>query len=662
MTEAGAADPAARPPRDRAALIVGTAGHIDHGKTSLIRALTGLDLDRLPEEKARGITIDLGFAPLDLPGGERVGIVDVPGHEGLVRTMVAGATGIDVVLLVVAADEGVMPQTREHVAICDLLDVRSGVVAITRSDLVDAETCELAEAEISDLLTHTSLAGAPVVAVSSHTGDGVDVLRDTLARVCAETTPRTPRHGPPRLHVDRVFTLRGFGSVVTGTLVGGALESGDAIALLPGAHTARIRGLQQHGEPADRVMPGARCAVNLQGIDHEALGRGQVLTHPGRLAETDVLDVRIHWLDTSPEAREVVAVELLCGTCERRARLAPIGPGARLVPGASGFARLHIDGPPIAALPGDRFVVRGFTRHDRLGHTLGGGRFVDIAPPRRRRSDPALLAELETLSGSGASPGDAVAVRVARAGLAGIAETDVALQAGLDPAHLDAEARSLVEAGSIHRTPAGRLIDTEVLARLAESLIEALAGYHRSEPLRPGMSGAALRATLPENVARDTAEAALWLLEGAGRIVVSGELVRLPEHEPTLDERTQALVEHIARDAREAGLEPLSPRDHGIALGIEPVEYRDLVAHLERGGVLVRAPGDLWFDRAVVDELRKRLVSHLEAHGEIDTQTYKTLIGTTRRTAMPLMELFDELQVTRRRGDVRVLRGGGDRG
>ncbi len=642
--------------RDHAPLVVGTAGHIDHGKTSLIRALTGLDLDRLPEEKARGITIDLGFAPLDLPGGRRIGVVDVPGHEGLVRTMVSGATGIDVVLLVVAADEGVMPQTREHLAICDLLDLRHGLVALTRSDLVDDETCELAEAEMQDLLAGTTLEAAPILAVSAVTGDGIEALRETLARVCVEAAPRTPRQGPARLNVDRAFTMRGFGSVVTGTLVGSDLTVGDAIELLPEGHTARVRGLQRHGDAVDAAHPGARCAVNVQGVEQDALSRGQVVAKPGTVPTTDVADVHLHWLATSPEETGVVAVELLCGTSERRARLAPIGPDATLRPGTTGFARLHVDGPPIAVLPGERFIVRGFARHDLAGHTLGGGRFLDIAPPRRRRSDPVLTHELEALDTGDVT--EALAVRVARGGLTGVDEATLRLQMGIEREPLAAIVHELEAKDRIVRTASSRLVLAEAITRLAERLIEALAAYHEREPLRPGMSTAALRATLPDNVARDTAELTLSRLEADGRIVAEGDLVRQPAHAPRLDDRAQTLVGRIASESSEAGLEPPSPRDHCAALGIELTEYRDLVAYLERQGALVRAPGDLWFDASSIDALRARLVAHLEAEGEIDTQTYKNLIGTTRRTAMPLMELFDELQVTRRQGDVRVLRRG----
>jgi selenocysteine-specific elongation factor len=664
----------ARPDR----FIVGTAGHIDHGKTALILALTGVDTDRLPEEQARGITIDLGFAPLDLPSGRRLGVVDVPGHEGLVRTMVAGTTGIDMVLLVVAADEGVMPQTREHLAICHLLGVRRGVVALTRCDLVDDEMVELAAAEVEDLLSQTTLSGAPVVPVSSLTGQGLDALREALDAVAEATRPRTSRSGPPRLWIDRAFSLRGFGSIVTGTLTGGALAVGDEVEIWPEGHRSRIRGLQSHGRDTDRVEAGERCAINLQTLERDKLARGQLLSRPGALLSTDTADVRVDWLSSAPAQRDVTAVELLCGTSERRARLAPIG-GQPLHPGTASLARLHVDGPPIAVLPGERFIVRGFARHADTGHTLGGGIWLDVAPPRRRRSDPALVADLERLAEAvrlaeaANDPDDpnrpadadrpaeiAVDVRVARAGLGGIACSRLGLETGLDEDAIDRALDRLISTGLALRSEGGNLaIARASVQRLAERLLEALAEHHRSEPLRPGMPGAALRAVLPDNVAREVADLALALLEDGGRIERRDDLVLVTGHTPILDARTQDLVDRIADDAEQAGLEPPSPRDHAAALGIEQSEYRDIVAHLEREQRLVRAPGDLWFDTRAVERLRSRLVEHLETHGEIDTQTFKGLIGTTRRTAMPLMELFDEQQLTRRRGEVRVLRRSG---
>jgi selenocysteine-specific elongation factor len=638
-------------------LVLGTAGHIDHGKTALCRALTGVETDRLPEERERGITIDLGFAPLDLAGGVRLGVVDVPGHEGLVRTMVAGAAGIDLVLLVVAADEGVMPQTREHVAICELLGIARAVVALTKVDAASEDLAELAAEEVAEYLAGTGLSGAPIVRVSALTGEGIPQLRRALADAAAATAPRTPREGPPRLPIDRCFAVKGFGSVVTGTLVGGPLRVGDAVEILPSGRRARIRGVQSHGVAASEAAPGARCAVNLQGIEVSELSRGEVVTRPGALIPTHTADARLVWLDVAPGIARPKAVELLVGTAQRRARVAPIG-AARLAPGSRGFARLHVDGDPLPLVPGDRFVVRGFARTAMGGATLGGGVVLDVAPPRRRRSDPDLVRDLEVLEADDAS--EALRVRLRRAGLGGVADERLRREAGLSRPVLDASLESLAKAGHVVATAAGTWLDASACADLERRLLAALAEFHRAEPLQPGMPMGALRGRLPANVSGDAAECTLERLAARGEVRVEGDLARLPEHAPALGSEQGELAARIASRLAAAGLEPPGLRDLAAELGVAaPDALRDLLAHLEREGRIVRARGDLWFDSAAVAQLRERVVAHLREHGRIETLAYKALIGTTRRTAIPLMELFDEQRVTMRRGEARVLRAGG---
>ncbi len=636
-------------------LVLGTAGHIDHGKSALVLALTGVDPDRLPEEKERGITIDLGFAELDLGDGLSVSMVDVPGHERLVRTMVAGATGIDVVLLVVAADEGVMPQTREHVAICDLLGIDRAIVALSKRDLVDDEMVELASEEVRELLAGTSLREAAVVPVSATTGQGIDSLRGALRELVVEAAPRTSRTGPPRLGIDRVFALRGFGTVVTGTLLGDALSVGDTVEIQPSGRTGRIRGLQSHAVSHERIEPGTRCAVNLQGLEVSDLSRGEMVSKPGALAATATADVELWWLAGAPEAHGKVAVEFLSGTAERRAHLVPIAADS-FKPGARGFARLHIDGSPVPLLPGDRFIARGFARSQGAGGTVGGGVVLDIAPPHRRRSDPALLRELEILTRRDRT--DDLRERVRRAGFRGIDASETGRELGLSPAELEQGFARLIESGGARRAGTRIYIDSDAVARLQRILTAALDEFHVTEPLRPGMPRRALRGQLPGNVRAETGELALARLEEAGEIEIAGDLVRRAHFEPTLDAAAQSAIEQILAEANAAGLDPPSPRDWVQRLGVSAERFRDLMAHLERGGQLIRAPGDLWFAQAAVDELRERVVGHLKSHGEIDPATYKSLTGTSRRTTVPLMELLDELHVTRRRGDVRILRSG----
>ncbi len=632
-------------------LVVGTAGHIDHGKTALVRALTGVDTDRLPEEKARGITIDLGFAPLDLGEGLRVSAVDVPGHEGLVRTMVAGATGIDLVLLVVAADEGVMPQTREHVAICELLGIERGVVALTKIDAADAEVAELAQAEVEELLAQTRLAGAPILRVSALSGAGVEELRAALRELARGTRPRTSRAGPPRLAVDRAFAARGFGAVATGTLIGSPFAVGDELELFPTGARGRVRGLQVHGEARDEAAGGVRCALNVQGIEREALSRGRVLSRPDALAPTSLVDVRLVWLAAAPPLEESRSIEFLAGTAERRARIAPIGEPA-LAPGAVGYARVHLEGEPLALVPGDRFVARGFAATPLGGSTLGGGEVLDVAPPHRRRSDPELARELELLAGG--DPEQALLVRVRRAGFAGIPERALARQLGRAAPELAPALDALRERGLAATARSGTWIAEPALAQLELLLLRALDAWHAEQPLLPGMPVGTLRGALPGNAPRELADLALERLAARGELRLEEEVARRPAHAPRLAPEEARLSAQLAERIRAAGLEAPSLKDLAAELARPAPGLRALLAHLEREGTLVRAAEELWFDTGVVAALRERVVAFLREQGRLETPAYKELIGASRRTAVPLMELLDAQHVTVRQGNARV--------
>jgi len=635
-------------------LVLGTAGHIDHGKTALIQALTGVDTDRLPEEKARGITIDLGFAPLDLGEGVELSVVDVPGHEGLVRTMVAGASGIDLLLLAVAADEGVMPQTREHLAICELLGLERGVVALTKSDLVEDDMRELAAEEVRVELEGSPLAGAPLVPVSARSGEGLDDLRAALRRAAAAAAPRTARGGPPRLNVDRVFAMKGFGTVVTGTLTGSELAVGQAVELLPSGRRARVRGLQRFGASVERAAPGARCAVNLQGLEVAEVARGETLTCVDALACAGAADVALRWLPDAPPLDAPASVEFLVGTAERRARLAPVG-GA-IAPGADGFARVHLEDEPLPLLPGDRFVVRGFAQTALGGSTLGGGVVLDAPPDRRRLSDPGLRADLERLARG--ELGEALQVRIARAGLAGVSQAQLVQRSGRSAEAVQAALAELREAEVAQPGGGGLWLHAGALARLEDGLARALDAFHAAEPLQPGIPLGALRGRLPENVPPDAAELALARLREAGALRVEGDRARRPDHRVELAANDRAVVERIRSEAVAAGLEPPLPREWGERLGVAPEHLADLLAHLERSGELVRAPGDVFFAAAAVAALRERVVEHLRTDGQLETPAYKALIGTTRKFAVPLMELLDGEHLTQRRGQVRILRKG----
>ena len=640
-------------------LVLGTAGHIDHGKTALVRALTGLDLDRLPEEKARGITIELGFAPLSLGDGLDVAIVDVPGHERFVRTMVAGASGLDLVMLVVAADEGVMPQTREHWAVCELLGVERGLVVLTKSDLVDEEMLALAEEEVRDLLAAGPLAEAPIVAASAKTGAGLEAVRETLRELVANAPARRDDRRPARLFVDRCFVQRGFGAIVTGTWSGRPRRTGDAMVLEPGARKARIRGLQRHGEATAVAVPGARIAVNLQGPGHEEIHRGDLLTEPDALSPTHTFDARIRWLARRASLEAPTSVELLAGTTERRARVAPIGADP-IEPGERGFARVHVvDGPALALLPGDRFVLRGFARDAGIGATLGGGIVLDVVPPHRRRRDPALRRELERLEQADpANPAEAIALRIERAGLEGMRTTALARETGYDEATLEAVLTVLSAGGAggrILRPDASLALSTASAERLMTQLVEAVERFHASQPLQVGMPRAALAGTLPENVAPETAVPLIARLAERGELAIRGESVARPGFEPTLDPEQTRVAERLAARLTRDALDPPTLRALAEELAEEPARLRELAHHLERRGRLVAARDDFFFDRMAVEALIERVLAHFASHDELDTQTLKALIGTSRRTAMPLMALLDDLQLTRRDGSLRRL-------
>jgi selenocysteine-specific elongation factor len=545
-----------------------------------------------------------------------------------------------------------MPQTREHLAIVSLLGIRHGVVALTKQDAAPPDVAELAEAEVRELLAAGSLAHAPIVHVSAKSGAGIDALRAALDAVAASAAARTARSGPPRLWIDRVFEMRGFGTVVTGTLTGAALRVGDAVELLPGARRARVRGLQSFGAAAESVAPGARCAVNLQGVAKQEVLRGQLLTTEGALEPTETLDAELAWLPEAPPlGPRPVAVELLVGTAARRAHAAPIG-AETIAPGTRGLARIHLDDGAAPLLPGDAFVLRGFARSAGGGTTLGGGFVLDAHPQRRRRSDPALAAQLARLAAGDAR--EAVRVRVARSGLAGVARGTLLRQTGLDADALDAALAAL--AAELVHGEGGWLLDAAASCELERRVLAALQAFHAREPLQPGIPRGALRSAFPENVPAPAFELALTRLAARGAIEASESLVRLRGFAPQLDERQRALAARIRADASAARLEPPTLRDWCAKLGASETELRDVLAHLEREGALVRAPGDLWFDRAAVDELRARVVAQLEARRSLDTPAYKELIGTTRKYAVPLMELFDAEHLTLRRGETRVLR------
>jgi selenocysteine-specific elongation factor len=642
-------------------VVVGTAGHIDHGKTSLVKALTGIDTDRLAEEKRRGITIELGFAHLLLPDGTVAGVVDVPGHERFVRAMAAGAGGIDLVVLVVAADEGVMPQTREHLDVCRLLGVPRGLVAVTKSDLLPElgpDWLPLLTQEIQAAVRGTFLEGAPVVPCSARSGEGLPRLLEAIGALAREA-PERPADGPLFLPVDRAFTLKGFGTVVTGTLLSGAVAEGESVALVPGppgVAPLRVRSVQVHGRPAPRALAGQRTAVNLPGVEAAAIARGQVLTHPGVVPATPMIDAEVTLLAAAPQPlRHRARLLLHVGTTQVPCTVALLQ-GEALAPGATALAQIRL-GEPVAALPGQRFILRGFRVLEGRGKTLGGGRVLALAPRRRRRGRPADLDQLEVLAG-GDDDARLHAV-LAMAGPAGLAAEALPGRLALSPRALAAALERLGARGRVLLFDRERraYVVGEVAQQLAGRLLEALQAFHAAHPLAAGMGREALRGKLPPITDPRLFQRLLAQLAERGALAIDGDLVRRAGHAAAASAGGGALKERVARAIQEGGLTPPWIAELPGVVKASPEDVAAVLKLLLAGGTVVRVSAELYFDAGAVAALRERLVAFLRERRSITTQEFKELVGATRKYVIPLAEFFDREKVTLRVGEKRTLRG-----
>jgi selenocysteine-specific elongation factor len=604
-----------------APILLGTAGHIDHGKTSLVQALTGIDTDRLKEEKARGITIELGFAHLDA-GDHRFGLVDVPGHERFLRAMVAGATGMDLVLLVVAADEGVMPQTREHLDVCGLLGLRRGVVALTKVDLVDDEWRALVTEEVRGALVGSFLADAPIVPVSTRTGEGVAALRETLVKM-AEALPARSADGAWRLPVDRVFTLRGFGTVVTGTLASGVVHVGDAIG-----SGGKVRSIQVHGEARGEARAGMRVALNLAGVDLDAVARGDVIAPPGALSASQVLDVRLRHLAARDPRQPALGrrTKLLVhhGTAQAPATFVLVDRES-LPPGEEAFGQLRLE-RSLLALPGDRFLVRGFRALPGHGTTLGGGEVIRVVAPKVHGRAHRAGEEMRRFAEAGLD--ERVGLELAASGPAGLTTAELTARLGRSP---DEALRRLL--GDREVLGAGdAYLHATTIARLEKLAMDVL------DSAPDGLAREELRSRLPRALPPRLFDA---LLAGMTGIEAERDQVRRAKRpRAVLSPGAEKLVAAMTK----ARLETPSPP--------EGADLQQAV----RAGALVRIRGDYFVARPVLDELRAALVAHLQAHGEIDAQGWKQLSGVSRKYTIPLAEFFDAEKLTLRVGDKRRLR------
>ena len=627
-------------------IIVGTAGHIDHGKTALVKALTGIDADRLEEEKRRGITIDLGFAHLELPGSDgeslRFGFVDVPGHERFVRNMLAGVGGIDLVLLVIAADEGIKPQTREHFDICRLLAIQRGITVLTKSDTVDADTLEVVRLEVEDFLRGSFLEKSPIIPVSSLTGAGLVELKRALMKIGGETSARDSA-AIVRLPIDRVFTMKGFGTVVTGTLVAGTIRKEDELELFPASKRVRVRGVQVHGSTTERAIAGERTAVNLSGIEKQDLERGMMLASPGLLQSSARMDVKLSLLPSAKPLKTGARVHLHAFTSEVIATVNLLG-GKQLQAGAESFAELRF-ATPLLLVPGDRFIIRQFSPV----MTIGGGAVLDAFPLRKAPTAQRLefLANLRS--------GDLNAhlhARIQRRAQDGITLQQLTIETGLNPAVLETALGNPEREQKIIRKH-DLLLGAAAFGRLTAMLVRSVTEFHANNPLVPGISRESLReqAVLPS----EAFEAGLSFCVSQKTLAITGDLVHLPGRGVVMKDEEAESRKVIEQAFASAGLKVPALKDVLAGLKIDRTRAQKIVTLLLRDKTLIKVSDELVFHRDALDGLRKSIALLKQQSPKIDVARFKDLTGVSRKYAIPLLEYLDRERVTRRVGDERVI-------
>ena len=629
-------------------VIAGTAGHIDHGKSALVLALTGTDPDRLKEEKLRGITIDLGFAHLDL-GDVQVGFVDVPGHEKFVKNMLAGVGGIDFVLLVVAADESIMPQTREHFDICRLLGIPSGLVVITKTDLVDPDLVEVVREEIREMVQGSFLDGAPMIPVSSRTRAGIDTLKGEIRRL-ALACPERPTDHPLRLPIDRAFTIRGFGTVVTGTLMSGEIEKDQEVELIPGSLVTKVRGIQVHGTLTDRAIAGQRTAVNLQGIAVEQVERGIVLTIPRLFRPTQMLDVRLTLLATATHPlKNLVKVRFHQAATEVLARVALLGQDA-LAPGGSAYAQLRLDYPTFC-LHGDPFIVRRFSPPV----TIGGGRVLNPHPAKHRLTDRSVVSALQILQGHVLSLKIPILVAAHEEKAMDLRELNSLL--GLSETVLSQECAALATSHRIIVVPGAvpYLLLTETVEQLEQDTLAQIKNFHGQYPLQKGISREELRKRVYDELPLEAFRFCLEDLAAKRKIDVQEETVSLHGREVQLSPEGEEVRQMIEEVYRRSGYQPPPLSELTSAVTAEPEEVRKIYFWLLKEKILIRISEDLSYHHHALEEIKHKIRSKYPKGARFGVAEFKDLLDLTRKHAIPLLEYLDREKFTRRVGNERVV-------
>lgn len=618
-------------------VILGTAGHIDHGKSSLVKALTGIDPDRLKEEKERGITIDLGFADLTYPEDLTVGIVDVPGHERLIRNMLAGAGGIDLVLLVIAADEGIMPQSREHLSICNLLKIKSGLIAITKTDLAEKDWLDLVIDEVRDFVKGTFLEGAEIVPLSSKTGFNLELLKEKIKEAALRVKPK-PMKEVFRLPIDRVFTLKGFGTVVTGTLISGSISLDEPVEILPSGLISRVRGLHSHGHAIQKAYAGQRVAINLQGVDKEALMRGDVAITPKTITPTRTIDARIELLDNVPPLKSKSLVHLHISTSETIARVI-LYDREELKPKDSCFCQLRLSGPVIA-LSGDRFILRRFSPVI----TIGGGTVLDPSPSRRKRTEGT--NDLEMLE-EGALP-EKIAVKVKKSGLEGMDSRSLSGWIKADTPAIDGSIKILLDDGRLIKLD-NRLLHFDVYRDITSAILNTVRDSHKKNPLIPGVQKEELRTQL--KVPRE-----IWgaMLSAIKDIAAEKDIVHLRDFRAASTDES-LISSGIISVLEKARFQPPSKEEVSEALNVPIKTVTDMLKLLSKEGKLVRINDSLYITASVHNEMLGILRSFYAGHPSMTVAEFRDLLGTSRKYALPFLEYLDSNKMTLRVGDVRKL-------
>jgi selenocysteine-specific elongation factor len=633
-------------------IILGTAGHIDHGKTSLIKAITGTDTDRLKEEKERGITIELGFASLDLPGGQHLGIVDVPGHEKFVKNMVAGATGIDIVAMVIAADEGVMPQTREHMEICTLLGVRHGLIVMTKTDLVEDEWLELALEDIREFSRGTFLEDAPILPVSSVTGEGLPELIRALDEIAANI-PQRPPSTLFRLPIDRVFTMKGFGTVITGTIVSGNINVGETIMVYPTGITSKVRGIQVHNKSAESAEAGMRTAINFQGLDKAAVQRGEVLSTPGALVASYMVDVSFHYLASNKKPlKNRTLIRFHTGTSEKMGYLILLDQ-EELPPGQTIVAQLRLDSA-VAIVKDDRFVVRSYSPV----RTIGGGQVINPIPQKHKRLRQDVVEGLQQLTDD--NPEVIISQHIQQAGYGGVSFSHLKIMTNLTDKQLDTALQHLLSQKTITQTDKDNRIflHQTTFDKLIQNCGDYLGNYHSNNPLKAGMSKEELKSKFPQLSDPRVFNLILNQMIKSGQITQEENTVRLSDHRVSLGADQADIRQKILDIYQKGGLQPPYFREVPGMLGADPNHTKEVLMLLVEEGHIVKTKDDLYFHVTAITELKSRLVDFLKANGEITTPRFKEMTGASRKYVIPLIEYFDACKVTLRIGDSRKLRGG----